>query len=169
MLKRKQLPPIERLHELLHYDQTSGIFRWKVNVGRRIRAGSVAGSKTSQGAVRIQIDGVAYYAHRIAWAMMTGEPVPDHIDHKNCNPEENDWENLREATSRQNSMNRSIGKLNSSGAKGVVWNKKAKKWQAQVVSRMASRYIGLFGDFDDAVAASEIARRMLHGEFARSR
>jgi hypothetical protein len=168
MIERKPLPSINRLNELLSYDPATGIFRWKIDRRGGARAGAIAGSKTVHGVHRLNLDGVSYYAHRIAWKMMTGQSVPDQIDHKNCNPAYNVWENLRAAKSDQNSMNRSLGKANTSGAKGVVWHKQAKKWQAQVGAGKASRYIGLFSDFDEAAQAAEVARRDLHGEFARS-
>lgn len=159
---RNRLPSLERLNSLLSYDAGSGVLRWIS--GRR--DGAIAGTKHASGRIAIQIDGSIYYAHRLAWKMMTGEEPPEFIDHKNCNQSDNAWGNLRAASAEENSRNASLFRSNTSGAKGVVWNKKAKKWQAQVGWR--GGYIGLFSEFKDAVAAAERARKALHGEFARS-
>jgi hypothetical protein len=31
----KPLPPIEELKKLLHYEPDTGLFRWKINVGKK--------------------------------------------------------------------------------------------------------------------------------------
>lgn len=159
---RNLTPTLERLNSILSYDPETGIFRRITGS----RSGAIAGTKHASGRIAIQIDGTIYYAHRLAWKMMTGEEPPEFIDHKNCNQSDNSWGNLRAASVEENSRNTSLFRTNTSGAKGVVWNKGAKKWQAQV--GWYGGYIGLFSNFDEAVAAVESARRTLHGEFARS-
>ena len=59
----------QRVCELLNYDPDSGIFTWKVDVGRwgRIKAGTPTGSPDATGHLRIQVDGTLYYAHRLAF------------------------------------------------------------------------------------------------------
>jgi hypothetical protein len=158
---RNQLPTLERLNSVLSYDPKTGIFRWISGN----RAGYVAGARHSSGRIAIQVDGAFCYAHRLAWKMMTGNEPPEFIDHRNCNQSDNTWGNLRSASVEENSRNTSLSRANTSGAKGVVWNRSAQKWQAQIGR---GGYIGLFNDFNDAVSAVETVRKELHGEFARS-
>jgi hypothetical protein len=54
----------------------------------------------------------------------------NHID--NNNRLNNKLTNLRWCTNQQNQMNRSIRKNNTSGSKGVTFNKQTNKWQAKI-------------------------------------
>lgn len=75
--------------------------------------------------------------------------------------------NLRPATHAENSQNRRLGRNNTSGFKGVTWNKRARKWQAQLHRRDEMVYLGLFADLSDAARAYDAAAREHFGEFAR--
>ena len=57
---------IERLREVLWYDESTGVFTWVKDIGYKIKAGSIAGSVDS-GYRTIKIDGSKYKAHRLAW------------------------------------------------------------------------------------------------------
>src|SRR5262245_3216940 len=123
--KRLPLPPAERLRELLSYDQHSGILTWRVQrpggrSGVGCKAGSIAGMRKQRGHIEIRVDGVRYQAHRIAWKIMTGLDPIDQIDHRNCDPGDNSWANLREANQRQNSANRRCDPRGAVGLKGVT-------------------------------------------------
>ena len=54
------------------------------------------------------------------------------IDHENRNKLDNRRRNLRLATFSQNNANCGRRRNNTSGYKGVYWNKKTKKWQARI-------------------------------------
>ena len=54
---------------------------------------------------------------------------------------------------------------NSSGARGVVWLKKAKKWRAMLTFRGEHHYLGIFNTFDEAVEARSNAEKALFAEF----
>lgn len=84
----------------------------------------------------------------------------DHIDLDGLN---NCRANLRLASPSENSANRNKPKSNTSGYKGVCWNKAAQKWQASC----AKKYLGLFATAEDAHKAycQEAERRS--GKFAR--
>ena len=70
-----------RLREILHYDQQTGVFRWKVMLAHRRKPGDVAGSLT-HGYIEIGIDNRSYRAHRLAWLYVTGEWPSSFIDHR---------------------------------------------------------------------------------------
>lgn len=50
----KPLPPIEELKKLLHYEPDTGFFRWKINVSKKIKANSVAGSLHGLGYIDVK-------------------------------------------------------------------------------------------------------------------
>ncbi len=59
-----------RALEVLSYEASTGVFRWKAKTGRKTVVGDVAGSlkATSYGTYRyIRVDGVQYLAQRLAW------------------------------------------------------------------------------------------------------
>ena len=155
-----------QLKELLDYDPETGVFRCKVSRGKR-RAGAIAGSPDKDGYILLSIYKKPYKAHRLAFLYMVGKFPKNYTDHINGIVNDNRWENLREATSSQNSCNRRRMRGKESGLKGVTWHKKSKKWEARVVLNGKHNYIGLFVDKNIAVKAVKDLRDKLHGDFAR--
>lgn len=153
----------DRARELLTYDPETGVFTWRIRRGR-ILAGSVAGRITESGYVTICIDGVTHLAHRLAWLIHKGIWPKRQVDHRDTDRGNNQIANLRQATGTQNQGNRRIGSNNTSGAKGVNWNKKSGKWRAVI----GTDHVGLFHKFEDAVAARRAAEKAKFGEFARA-
>jgi hypothetical protein len=104
----------------------------------------------------------------LAWFYYYGEwPIRD-LDHHNGNPQDNRISNLRLSTTSQNGMNRGPQKNNTSGLKGVVWDKARNKWAARI--KINQKMINL-GRFDCPAAASfayQIASDNLHKEFGRT-
>src|SRR5581483_472326 len=121
----------EDVRRLLDYDPRTGIFRWKVaRHGHAFKGyehghvfapgtGPIAGLVKKRGHVEIKLFGRRFMAHRLAWLWMTGLWPKDEIDHRDLNPGNNAWENLREATGQQNRWNRYVQSGSSSGLKGV--------------------------------------------------
>lgn len=72
-------------------------------------------------------------------------PPDMQVDHINRNGLDNRRSNLRLATTQQNTWNQKLRRDNTSGYKGVVWDKQSRKWRAQI--RTGNRQIGL-GLFD---------------------
>jgi hypothetical protein len=89
------------------------------------------------------------------------------IDHINGNGLDNRKSNLRLITVQQNSANSKIRIDNSSGFKGVTWNKNANKWQAQIRNKYKRIYIGLYNTPKEAAKAYNDKAVDLHGEYAR--
>lgn len=90
----------------------------------------------------------------------------DHIDGDGLN---NQRLNLRLATNAQNQWNSGLRIDNTSGHKGVCWNKNAKKWKAQI--RCKSKYqilLGYFKTKEEAAKAYDNKAKEFHGEFART-
>ena len=158
----------ERLRAVLKYEPDTGNLVWLVTThgyGGLIPAGSIAGL-VSNGRRYIGIDGRRYAAHRLAWFYMTGE-WPVEIDHKDCDPLNNRWSNLRLATRSQNNANMLRQKRNTSGHKGVDWDKSRQQWRAQICVNGKRMMLGRFNEITTAAEAYRAAAEQHFGEFAR--
>lgn len=149
MRKRREIP-IERVRQALSYDRVTGVFRWREKIADKINVGDIAGNKTGRRDVRISIDGVLYQAHRLAWAIVTGEQPPDLIDHEDLDTRNNRWSNLRDATTSLNGANR-VAQINSrSKVKGVYGVIRLNRYfptqeeAAKAYAEAARKYFGPF-------------------------
>lgn len=159
----------ERLREVFDYDPESGALKWKVVTSRRVRVGAEAGCVTKfarGGPYRVvRIDKTLYLAHRLVWLHVYGE-WPDHeIDHVNRDGLDNRIANLRPASREQNQRNVGLSKRNKSGAKGVCFCKRRKKWKAGIYAGQEYR-LGMFSTVEEASAAYARAADRLHGPYA---
>lgn len=148
----------ERLQELFHYDENTGIFV-------RRNTGRITGT-IQNGYYKIKIESRMYYAHRLAWLYVTGEYPEKQIDHINRNSLDNRFINLRLATAAQNKQNSTRNAANSSGFKGVSWNNKLKKWKSMIRLPPVHFYIGDFENIVDAAIAYNYHAAFAFGEFA---
>lgn len=158
---------LERLKEILSYAPETGLFTRLCWVGGNARKDTIAGVEHDGRYIRISIDGKPYYAHRLAWLYMTGEWPEDDIDHKDLNGFNNRWINLREATRTQNSGNVHKRCTNTSGIKGIWWNKYHQKWTAEIMINQKKIHIGHFVVFEDAVKARHEADEKYFGQYKR--
>lgn len=147
----------ERLRGLLDYDPASGIFTWKVGHGS-VKVGDVAGHAHRSGYIYVHIDRKHYLAHRLAFLWMVGAWPSKQVDHINRVRSDNRWENLRDVSNRENSLNNG---RNTSGHKGVCWNKSSGRWQASIGINGAKKFLGQFDRVEDAAAAYASALRVL--------
>lgn len=151
------------LRELVHYDENTGVFT--AVVGRdRIKPGSVLGC-VNYGYVVIGINGHKYRAHRLAWLYVYGKWPSKLLDHENGIRSDNRLCNLREADHSQNAFNRRLRSDNTSGQKGVVWNKRNSRWTAEITVRGERFFLGSFSDKKYAVRAYQAAEASHFGEF----
>lgn len=156
----------EKLKRLLSYDPETGVFVRLVSLNSKTRVGDIAGSiHKYKGYQIVTVDGAKYFGHRLAWLYMMGE-WPQEIDHINQVKHDNRFINLRLATRSENSLYRPLRKDSSSGVKGVSWHSRVKKWTAQITYKGKNRHLGYFDTKEDAKEFVDLARDMLHGEFA---
>lgn len=151
----------ERLRQLVEYDAETGVFTRR---GRpRVKAGKVCGHTKPDGRVLICVDGADYRAHRLAWLYMTGEWPIGEIDHRDGNPSNNAFANLRQVDSSTNKENaRRPRSDNKTGLLGVFKHTQYDKFCAQIRVKGKRMHLGVFDDPQTAHAAYIAAKRRLH-------
>jgi hypothetical protein len=161
-----QLPSVERLHELFEYKD--GELYWKVKPSKHSRTSKVfakAGHLKPNKYTTIGIDGKMYPLHRVVYKMFNGD-FDGFIDHIDGNPSNNKIENLRVATPAQNQSNAKLRKDNTSGCKGVSFDKSKNKWKVRLQVNNKPILLGNFEDFEFAELVMLEARQKFHKEFA---
>jgi hypothetical protein len=110
--------------------------------------------------------GNAKRVHRlIANAFIPNDDKKAYVDHIDGNKTNNALTNLRWATHSENEMNKALSVINTSGIKGVYWNKEKKKWRAQIKINGKTQHIGYFCNLEDAKMARYQRARELFGTF----
>lgn len=87
-------------------------------------------------------------------------------DHVNRNGLDNRRINLRPATPSQNSANVAPTRSNTSGYKGVSWDRRRSKWVVQIGYNGSAFKLGLFDDPVEAARAYNRAAVDTFGEYA---
>ncbi len=151
-----------RLKALLHYDPETGVFVNRVERNGRAKKGAVAGARTQDGYICIQVEKQKHQAHRLAWLYVYGAWPQNEIDHLNRDRADNRIDNLRDVSRLVNSHNIGAHKGSISGQKGVAWHSRNRKWQVQMRVNGVHHYIGQFKDLHEAVNARLEAEKRLH-------
>lgn len=158
----------DRLRELLTYDPATGEFRWLVKRGNNgANAGDIAGSSDKTGRRFISVDGKDYRANRLAWLYMTGAWPKRHVDHRDTNPGNDRWENLREATKAQNGANRGANRNNTTGVKGVT-RLPSGNYEVRIGVNGRRIHLGTTDNLTIAGYMYRLGAAFYHGEFARA-
>jgi len=156
---------LEEAASLLDYNPDTGLFtRIKKIKYAKHETGSVAGCKSGNGYIIINLLGVNYQAHRLAFLYMIGRMPKQCVDHINGNGEDNRWCNLREATRRENNLNRIVP--STSGEKGVSKCIQTGLWKVSVFSGGRYHWGGRHIDLEQARQKACSLRNILHGSFA---
>ncbi len=125
-------------------------------------------SKTGYHTINLYINGKAkdFKVHKLVANAFIDNPhnkqFVDHIDGDKLN---NRIDNLRYVTKSQNAMNLSMHVDNTSGAKGVTYHKKSKKWMARIMINGKQINIGLYKTIEEATQARKQYANQLFGEF----
>lgn len=159
---------LETIREWISYDSSSGEFVFLKSPNRRKPIGSRAGTKDKNGYIQITILGKTHMGHRVAFLLHHGWIATTFIDHKDGDPSNNKIENLRPANRNQNGANAKISKRNTTGIKGVYFDKSLRKFVARIKTEGKQIFIGCYEQIADAKHAIEEARKNYHGEFARN-
>jgi hypothetical protein len=155
------------IQDVFSYETDTGILRWKISGIGGSKLGGVAGCVWGDGYRYIRYKKSLLLAHRVAFAVHYGR-WPNQVDHINLNRSDNRLCNIREATNAQNNRNKSVQSNNTSGFKGVTFNRATNKFQAKITLDGKTRSLGYFSTAEDASAKYNIAAKEIHGEYARA-
>jgi hypothetical protein len=182
----KELPAPELLRKLLRYEPDNGKLFWLERPDHMF----ASGRRTQQHAAKIwntkwagreaftakkneyrvgAIFNILLRAHRVIWAMQTKKWPEGEIDHINGDKSDNRFCNLRLVNKSLNQRNCKIQTNNTSGYTGVTFDKRRKKWVAQMGINKTNKYLGQFDDRFDAVMARLMKERqeMYHMQSGR--
>jgi len=154
---------MQDIKEYLSYDQVTGVFTWLKPTFRKGMLGNTAGTKSLFGYTLIGYKGKIYRAHRLAWWFIYNEMPNASVDHINGIKSDNRISNLRLATPKQNAHNiNNPQQNNTSGYRGVYWNKKDKRWVALIKTNNKLKYLGGYITPEEAHNAYLCAKKELH-------
>jgi len=179
--KNKVTP--ETLQKVLQYDPETGRLTWKPRLAKwftsteyRTAQGcannwnSRHAGKTAftcvgaHGYFEGRVFGEPVLAHRVAYAVMTGQWPRYQIDHINGDRTDNRWSNLRPCTRTENNRNgRSYG---SSGFIGVHSTNCPGSYMARVHANGVTHYLASGRDPEELARLRDQKAKELHGEFA---
>ena len=153
----------ERVRELLNYDPETGVFTWRVQRGGIASPGSIAGGITENGRRLIGVDGINYFANRIAWLYMTGEWPKGEVDHWDTDPSNDRWSNLRDVSRQVNQQNaRKARADNKTGFLGVSIGRRGVGFLARIFVNGKTECLGTYKTAEEAHAVYVEAKRRLH-------
>lgn len=175
-MAKRQLPSPEVLRQLLRYEPETGRLFWrkrppKFFVGGRPSPEIVATkwntrhagkealtANNSSGYLHGSVRNRTLRAHRVIWAIVHGE-WPDEVDHINGVRNDNRLTNLRSVTRADNGRNLCRRRDSTSGVTGVYWDKRWRKWRAEIKVDYRPLYLGHFHKRESAIAARKDAER----------
>ena len=163
----------EDVRSRLEFNAAAGEFTWLPRKVLRPQdktwnskhAGNVAGVRRPDGYVYIGLNNRRVLAHRLAWIYLYGVYPDKNIDHINRIKWVNRPENLRLATVTENSTNSGVRKNNTSGFKGVSFNKRIGRWVASIRHSGARHFLGAFDSAELAADAYNYVSKSEHGVF----
>lgn len=153
----------ERLQQVLHYDPATGEFRWREQELDR-RAGKIAGCCMRSDYWCIHVDGRSYRAHQLAWLYMTGEWGLPLITHRDGDPFNNRWRNLRLSLSLDCPARRASSHGDPPVFAGIALDRRSGQWTARINAGERVYLLGRFPTNEAAHEAYAIAARLLQRE-----
>ena len=105
------------------------------------------------------------FMHRLVLEKNGHNIIGFDVDHKNHITYDNQKANLRVCDHYKNITASKTYNNNTSGRKGVYWDKEKGKWAVYITFNKKTKFVGRYEKFDDAVKAREEAEKIYHQEF----
>ena len=103
--------------------------------------------------------------HRIIMDVEDPNIEIDHI-HGIKSRNDNRKSNLRLATHSQNNINKDKASNNTSGVKGVTWDKRTGKWRVRITINKVTHELGFFDELEEATKVRKEAEEKYFGEWS---
>lgn len=176
-MAKRELPSPDLLRQLLEYDPETGALTWRWRDRAIFPNGRGYESWNSQYSGKRADDGPSngmagyrgvlifnrrYSAHRVAWAVATGEWPAHQIDHINGDRRDNRLCNLRDVPQLENMRNTALHGRNKTGVSGVQKRPRAgaDKWRSYIYLEGKTICLGSFDSFEEAVAVRKEAEKL---------
>jgi hypothetical protein len=158
----REIPLTKSRVALVDDEDYEGLMRWHWHSSERKLPNGGIGVYAARKTKKNKVCKTIYMHRQICGCALHSEKV-DHRDHNTLN---NQRYNLRVGTQTQNLWNSRMPTRNTSGFKGVCWDKSKGKWQATIHVGKKARFLGRFDRKEDAAAAYDVAAVQFAGEFA---
>lgn len=142
----------------LDYKPEDGCFFWKTT-------GKMSGWIDQYGYRLTRINGRLCRDHHLVWLVETGKWPESEIDHKNNDPGDNRFDNLRPANRHQQGANQTLQKRRKGKYKGV-YQMKSGKYYVKIKHRGKQNYLGSYHTEEEAALVYNQKALELFGEFA---
>lgn len=158
--REREIAFSDTIRRRLRYEPESGIIYWRDGKN----AGEPAGDNKQDinGYYGIKICDVKFKYHRVAWFLYYGEWPKEEIDHIRGHKYDNRIEMLRQATPRENALNKIIHRNGS--LPGVSYHKYSKKWESRIWEDSKKRFLGYYDTAEEAHEAYKRAYYEITGE-----
>lgn len=137
-------------------------FDYDLHLGRLLLKGTNIdnSTETSRGYRKLQFQGKGYLLHRLIYFYHEGY-FPNIVDHVDGNVLNNAMDNLQSCTQQENIEKAKIFKTNTTGFKGVSYNKNANKYESYFFKNYAKIYCGLWNTPKEAFEARQQHKRRI--------
>lgn len=142
------------IKEYLDYNPETGHLIWIKQASRRVVLNTRAGSLIPKTGYRsINFLGRSFPEHHVVWCWVHGTWPKHQIDHINHVRDDNRISNLREVTHSENARNRLKRSNTKVGEAGIWFNKRTKKYVAEITMDKKRVFQKSFTDIDEAINA----------------
>ena len=155
-------PDQAELRRLFSYNPVTGLVTRRVCTANRHTEGELVGTKGGRGYLQVTVRSKKYPLHCMIWCWLYGVWPTTDVDHKNRDRADNRKHNLRLATRSENNQNAGMSSRNSSGRKGVCWDKSRQLWTVHISVNHKQIHLGRHADLDVAAAAYQSAKAIYH-------